>query len=80
MKHTSEQKVPQSGTSIKNDGLDAHRAAVLLGLAEHALRKMWGDGNRPPYLNLNRTVRYHVRDIEAWLDARLTSKTSGAKA
>ena len=76
MSSNFEQTMPQSGTTINNETVDTHRAASLMGFAEQTLRKMRIAGNGPPYLKLNRSVRYRVRDLQAWLDARVTSSTS----
>lgn len=75
MSPPNEQTVPQTGTTINNELVDSHRAARRLGLAEQTLRKMRIRGDGPQFLKLNRSVRYRVRDIDAWLDARVTTQT-----
>ncbi len=71
-----EQTMPFSGTGVNNGMLTSKGAAAFLGFADQTLRKMRIAGNGPPYLKLNRSVRYRVRDLQAWLDARVTSSTS----
>lgn len=56
--------------------LDTAAAAKYVGLSKSTLEKLrvWGTG--PKYLKLNRTVRYRVSDLEAWLNERVVSSTS----
>ncbi len=76
MPSIAEQTMPGSGTTVNKGIVDSHHAAAILGFKEQTLRKMRIHGGGPPYLKLNRTVRYRVRDLEEWLDARVTSSTS----
>ena len=58
--------------------LDTKAAAKATGLAVATLEKyriVGGDAG-PPFLKLNRSVRYDPADLRSWMDARRVRSTS----
>lgn len=51
-------------------------AARVVGLSPRTLEKYRTAGRGPAYLKLGRIVRYELRELEAWMDARRVSSTS----
>ena len=57
--------------------LSAREAAALLGVSAKMLERWRGTGAGPPYLRLgHRTVRYAVRDLEAFIASRRRASTA----
>lgn len=50
--------------------LDRKQTGALTGLAEITLAKMAQRGEGPPYFKVGRNVRYRLRDVQAWIEAR----------
>ena len=49
--------------------IDEQNAAPYVGYTRDALRKWRREGRGPAYIRFNRSVRYRVSDLDAWLDA-----------
>ena len=58
------------------DALDTPAVSRLTGVSSSTLEKWRLTGEGPPYLKLNRLVRYRSADVDAWLVARLVRSTS----
>jgi predicted DNA-binding transcriptional regulator AlpA len=58
--------------------LTQREAAEVLRLSERTLERMRGAGNGPRFVRCNRSVRYRLADIEAFVEARSVSSTSQA--
>ena len=58
--------------------LTACDAAKVLGLAPSTLAKLRLFGNGPTYCKLGRRVVYRQKDLEDWLESRITRNTSDA--
>jgi predicted DNA-binding transcriptional regulator AlpA len=58
--------------------LTAGQAAKVLGLAPSTLAKLRLFGNGPTYCKLGRRVVYRQKDLEDWLESRITRNTSDA--
>ncbi len=43
-------------------------AAACLGLSVHTLRKMRSAGTGPSYLRMNRSCRYRLADLHAYIE------------
>ena len=54
--------------------LDEKDAGIYIGMSVSFLRKSRMEGDRkrrtpgPPYVRVGRTIRYLIRDLDAWLD------------
>jgi hypothetical protein len=59
MAHTGTVPTPQT--------LDEGSAAVYVGYRPSALRAWRIQGRGPAFLRHGRTIRYHLRDLDAWL-------------
>lgn len=59
--------------------MNEHEAARSLSLAVPTLRKWRVHGGGPPFLKLNRAVRYDPSDLSAWLAARRFDSTTAAE-
>ena len=46
--------------------LTIHEAAALTGLSPHTLYKMVSQ-RRIPYIKLGRAIRFHPKQLEAWI-------------
>jgi len=57
--------------------LDEKQAAQRLNLSPKTLQKWRLTGGGPVYLKLGTAVRYREVDLDAWLDARTRTSTSG---
>ena len=53
-------------------------AAHLLALSSRTLEGLRLRGGGPPFVRLNRAVRYRRADVLAWIKTRLFDSTSGA--
>jgi predicted DNA-binding transcriptional regulator AlpA len=53
-----------------------HARLAALGASISTLEKWRLSGEGPPYLKLNRLVRYRRADIDDWLAARVVRSTS----
>jgi predicted DNA-binding transcriptional regulator AlpA len=53
-------------------------AAHLLALSSRTLEGWRLRGGGPPFVRLNRAVRYRRADVLAWIETRLFDSTSGA--
>lgn len=51
----------------------------IYGIKCRSLQKMRYTGDGPIYVNIGRSVRYRVSDIEEFIEARLTKSTSDNK-
>ena len=60
--------------------LSAEEAARVVGLSKSTLAKLRLNGNGPSYCKLGRRVVYRQRDLDAWLQSRMTRDTSDADA
>jgi len=60
--------------------LTTEAAATYLGLAESTLEKARVHGTGPKYVKLGRAVRYRIRDLDEWLEARTMNSTSEMRA
>jgi predicted DNA-binding transcriptional regulator AlpA len=49
--------------------LDERDAATYIGYTTSALRAWRRQGRGPAYIKAGRSVRYLVRDLDAWLEA-----------
>jgi hypothetical protein len=49
--------------------LTAEDAGQYVGYTAAALRKWREKGKGPCYIKVGRSVRYRIRDLDAWLDA-----------
>lgn len=56
--------------------IDTNELARRLGLAPITVQQQRARGDGPPFFRVGRSVRYRVRDVEAWIAAR----TVGARA
>jgi predicted DNA-binding transcriptional regulator AlpA len=56
--------------------LTQREAATILRLSERTLERMRGAGNGPRFVRCNRSVRYRLADIEAFISARIVCSTS----
>lgn len=57
------------------------QASLYTGLAEATLETMRSRGGGPRFVKISRNlVRYRLRDLDEWLDARVVSSTSEARA
>jgi hypothetical protein len=55
--------------------LDQREAARLLRLSVRTMERMRLLGNGPRYVKANRSVRYRLSDLEAYIAARVVSST-----
>jgi hypothetical protein len=53
-------------------------AACLMALSARTLEGLRLRGTGPPFVRLNRAVRYRREDVIAWIDKRRFNSTSGA--
>ncbi len=53
---------------------------AVFGLAQRFLEVAAVAGNGPPMIKINRSVRYRVADLRAWIDARRVNSTSDTGA
>ena len=44
-------------------------SAVYIGFRPPALKAWRREGRGPAYIRVNRSIRYRVADLDAWLDA-----------
>jgi excisionase family DNA binding protein len=58
--------------------LTQDEAADLLKLSVRTLERMRVAGNGPPFIKLNRSVRYDASRLQAWLGGRVVRSTSEA--
>jgi hypothetical protein len=56
--------------------LNQSEAARLLRLSTRTMERMRLQGNGPPFVKANRSVRYRLSDLEAYIAARVVSSTS----
>ncbi len=49
---------------------------VNFGLSRRFLEISAVKGNGPPFIKINRAVRYRVSDLREWIDARRVNSTS----
>jgi predicted DNA-binding transcriptional regulator AlpA len=56
--------------------LTQRQAAALLCLSERTLERFRVSGVGPRFVRLGKSVRYRLRDVEAWLAARVVGSTS----
>lgn len=63
---------PDTGAVLRPLAVSTRGAAIITGSSESALEKwrFYRDPNGPPFLRVNRSVRYLVSDLEAWLQAK----------
>jgi excisionase family DNA binding protein len=53
--------------------LNTAQAAFYVGLSARTLEKMRTAGTGPVYRKHGRYVRYHIDDLDAWSEGRMTS-------
>ena len=58
--------------------VDEKDAAAYIGLTPAYLRKARRLGKGPNYLRLGRTIRYRIRDLDAWLEAHVVQTRESA--
>ena len=61
--------VPQKPTPAPT--IDEKDASAYIGMTPAYLRKARRLGKGPNYIQLGRTIRYRVRDLDAWLEQHL---------
>jgi excisionase family DNA binding protein len=59
--------------------LRPNEAAEFLGLARQTLARWRHEGSGPRYSLAGRLVRYHVADLERWLESRAVTSTAEAR-
>lgn len=60
--------------------LDVRQAAAHLSLSKSTLDKMRCFGKGPAFIRLTaRAVRYDVRDLDAWVEARRSEAAAGSE-
>ena len=58
--------------------VDEREAARILGFSVQSLRNWRSAGKPPPYIKRNRSVRYFIPDIIAWMEAgRVNREAAG---
>lgn len=57
--------------------LNEKQAAEVLGLSHRTLQNWRVKGGGPRFVKLSGSVRYRERDLEAWVESRVTASTSG---
>lgn len=67
-----------SVTRLNTPLLNETEMAQLLGVQPATLQAWRLRGGGPPFVKINRLVRYNSRDVEAWLLTRKRSSTSDA--
>jgi predicted DNA-binding transcriptional regulator AlpA len=68
---------PKPNTAERLRSIDTDSAAALLGVTRRHLEKLRQEGGGPPFVKVGRRcIRYRVRDIERWQDARLANSTA----
>ncbi|MBV5305261.1 MAG: helix-turn-helix domain-containing protein [Desulfobulbaceae bacterium] len=50
------------------------KAAPLLNMSVHTLRKMRSQGRGPAYIKADKTVLYRLSDLEAYLEKQLVTR------
>lgn len=59
---------------------DEKREAARLGFSVRTLQQWRVKGGGPPYLKIGSAVRYNPEAVDAWLNDRTRSNTSGEAA
>ncbi|AEV38408.1 helix-turn-helix transcriptional regulator [Pseudovibrio ascidiaceicola] len=66
--------------SAENALITEAAAADYLGISIRTIQAWRVRGGGPNYVKLGKAVRYRPSDIQAWIEAHLTSSTSDAEA
>jgi predicted DNA-binding transcriptional regulator AlpA len=56
--------------------LNRDQVAERFGITKRHLEALAYNGGGPPFVKINRSVRYRPSDVRAWLDARLVESTA----
>ena len=56
--------------------LTVQKAAEYVGLSQHTLNQMRSGGRGPRFLKLGGSIRYDVKDLDAWIDKSRRRSTS----
>ena len=59
---------PQAPTTPNALVMSDIKAAPLLDLSVHTLRKMRSQGNGPAYLKIGKSCKYRMSDIQAYIE------------
>ena len=54
--------------SIKNDYLNTDQVMELLGVSRQTIHN-WTCAKKLPYYKFGKTLRFHIRDIQAYIEA-----------
>jgi len=54
-------------------------AAEYTGLQKTTLEQWRSRGEGPPFVRMNRTVRYRQADLDAWIESRVQTTTQREK-
>ncbi len=54
-------------TQIRRERLDEADTAIYVGMSRPWLRLQRMRGTGPAYIRIGRTIRYDIRDLDAWL-------------
>jgi hypothetical protein len=65
-------------TTDPNELLNQSKVAKILGVTEKFLEARRCRGGGVPFIRVGRLVRYKMCDVEAWIESRRVSSTSGA--
>lgn len=65
------ERLPADVPHIERAIYEEVEAARFLSVARSTLRHWRLTGHGPPFLKLNRMIRYRRQDLEGWLDARV---------
>lgn len=56
---------------MRQELLTERDAAIYLGVSQVFLRKHRREGGGPPFVRIgSRNIRYRVKDLQAWVEAR----------
>lgn len=66
-------------TEIDREVVDARDAARIVGLSRATLATLRSKGDGPPYIRINRAIRYRVKDLRDWRDSNLVSTAEQGK-
>lgn len=66
-------------SGIKVEFLNQDQVAELLQMSKENLHRMRREHKGPPFIRINgRTIRYHVKDLQEWLQKQVVIPSASA--
>ena len=67
---------PIGGTQVSADSMDTNETALYVNCSASALRNWRRRGSGPPFIRMNRLIRYMVEDVDAWINENRSTKAT----